>query len=97
MSKQCVIKLLMPHSMEHHHAALWLTVDECAALSARHLAGAHSRRRVADLATAVSCRRTLAAVHSGADLSAAIDGVLGYDAGECKGEHTAPASTDFKN
>jgi hypothetical protein len=24
-------------------------------------------------------------VHSGADLSAAIDGVLGYDAGECKG------------
>lgn len=32
------------------------------------------------------CRRTLAAVHSGADLSAAIDGVLGYDAGECKGE-----------
>lgn len=31
------------------------------------------------------CRRTLAAVHSGADLSAAIDGVLGYDAGECKG------------
>jgi hypothetical protein len=25
-------------------------------------------------------------VHSGADLSAAIDGVLGYDAGECKGE-----------
>jgi hypothetical protein len=33
-----------------------------------------------------TCRRTLAAVHSGADLSAAIDGVLGYDAGECKGE-----------
>jgi hypothetical protein len=32
------------------------------------------------------CRRTLAAVHSGADLAAAIDGVLGYDAGECKGE-----------
>lgn len=26
-------------------------------------------------------------MHSGADLSAAIDGVLGYDAGECKGEH----------
>lgn len=24
-------------------------------------------------------------MHSGADLSAAIDGVLGYDAGECKG------------
>jgi hypothetical protein len=36
----------------------------------------------------VECRRTLAAVHSGADLSAAIDGVLGYDAGECKGKHT---------
>jgi hypothetical protein len=43
----------------------------------------------------VSCRRTLAAVHSGADLAAAIDGVLGYDAGECKGEHTAPAGFDL--
>lgn len=29
-------------------------------------------------------------MHSGADLSAAIDGVLGYDAGECKGEHALP-------
>ena len=34
----------------------------------------------------IAYRRTLAAVHSGADLSAAIDGVLGYDAGECKGK-----------
>ncbi len=34
----------------------------------------------------IAYRRTLAAVHSGADLAAAIDGVLGYDAGECKGE-----------
>eukprot|EP00879_Flechtneria_rotunda_P025905 GHRR01027562.1.p1 GENE.GHRR01027562.1~~GHRR01027562.1.p1 ORF type:complete len:190 (+),score=39.70 GHRR01027562.1:300-869(+) len=33
----------------------------------------------------VAYKRTLAAVHSGADLSAAVDGVLGYDAGECKG------------
>eukprot|EP00879_Flechtneria_rotunda_P009691 GHRR01010140.1.p1 GENE.GHRR01010140.1~~GHRR01010140.1.p1 ORF type:complete len:1019 (+),score=414.74 GHRR01010140.1:666-3722(+) len=35
----------------------------------------------------VAYKRTLAAVHSGADLSAAVDGVLGYDAGECKGKH----------
>ncbi|KAF8064622.1 R1 [Scenedesmus sp. PABB004] len=35
----------------------------------------------------IAYRRTLAAVHSGADLSAAIDGVLGYDAGNCKGKH----------
>lgn len=54
----------------------------------------HTYHRVLSHADAVlcctavlhSCRRTLAAVHSGADLSAAIDGVLGYDAGECKGE-----------
>lgn len=39
----------------------------------------------------MSCRRTLAAVHSGADLSAAIDGVLGYDAGECKGRFASCA------
>lgn len=36
-------------------------------------------------------RRTLAAVHSGADLAAAVDGVLGYDAGECKGEEECAA------
>jgi hypothetical protein len=54
--------------------------------SCRH-AGAYALLRRADcVLRCVCCRRTLAAVHSGADLSAAIDGVLGYDAGECKGE-----------
>lgn len=45
-----------------------------------------SEQQVAGLAADLACyRRTLAAVHSGADLASAVDGVLGYDAGECKG------------
>lgn len=51
-----------------------------------------AEQQLANLAADLTAyRRTLAAVHSGADLAAAIDGVLGYDAGECKGKRVTVA------